>query len=183
MASAGFGVEMAVLLVLLVVVMRSFTGFAIALPWKAQLPLLAALTAAIVLGKAAGGVLADRFGHARVGVGALAFCAPLLMLATVSPVAGVLGMFVFNMTMPVTLVAVANAVPDYPGFAFGTASLAIVIGALPALTGWSVQLSGALPIVAGVWGSAAVLGVALFWLAHGRLSARATPPAMTEVAE
>ena len=181
--SAGFGIEIAVLLVLLVVGMRSFTGFAIALPWKSQVPLLVALTAAIVLGKAAGGMLADRFGHARVGVGALAFSAPLLMLATQSPVAGVLGMFVFNMTMPVTLVAVANAVPGHPGFAFGTASLAIVIGALPALAGWSLQLSGAPPIAAAVWGSAVVLGVALFWLAHGTLLPRATPPTMTEVAE
>ena len=181
--SPGLGIEVAVLLVLLVVVMRSFTGFAIALPWKAQLPLLAALTAAVVLGKALGGVLADRFGRARVGVGALAFSAPVLMLATQSPVAGVLGMFVFNMTMPVTLVAVADAIPDHPGFAFGTASLAIVVGAFPVLVGWSFALSGAVPVALAVWGSAMALGVALYWLAHGTLVPRATPPTMMEVAE
>jgi FSR family fosmidomycin resistance protein-like MFS transporter len=178
--AAGAGLDAAVMLVLLVVAMRSFTGFAIALPWKADLGLLAWLTVAVVLGKAAGGLLADRFGRARIGVGALAFSAPLLMLATFSPVAGILGMFVFNMTMPITLIAVADAIPEYPGFAFGTASLAIVVGALPVIAGWSLKLPGALGVAVAVWGAAAILAVALFWLEHGRLLPRAASP-ITEV--
>jgi FSR family fosmidomycin resistance protein-like MFS transporter len=179
----GAGIEAAVLLVLVVVGMRAFTGFAIPLPWKAQLPLLAALTAAIVLGKAFGGVLADRFGRARIGVGALALSAPVLMLATQSPIAGVAGMFLFNMTMPVTLVAVADALPDHPGFAFGTASLAIVLGAFPVLIGWSLKLDGVASIALAVWGSAIVLGVALYWLEHGMFSPRVTSPTISEVTE
>jgi MFS transporter, FSR family, fosmidomycin resistance protein len=181
--SVGAGIEVAVLLVLVVVGMRAFTGFAIPLPWKAQLPLLAALTAAVVLGKAIGGVLADRFGRARIGVGALAFSAPLLMLATQSPIAGVLGMFTFNITMPVTLVAVADVLPEHPGFAFGTASLAIVLGAFPVLVGWSFKLDAWLPVAVAVWGSAIALGLALHWLEHGMFTPRVASPTISEVAE
>jgi len=58
-------------------------------------------------------------------------CAGLLGAAadagTQLPVAGILGMFAFNMTMPVTLVAVADVIPESPGFAFGLASLALAV--------------------------------------------------------
>lgn len=165
-AAVGFGVEGAVLLVLAVVALRSYTGLAIALPWKSALPLLGALTIAVVLGKGLGGVLADRFGFARIGVGALAISAPLLMMAPHYPAAGVLGMLAFNMTMPVTLVAVANTLPDNPGFAFGLASLALAVGAFPMLAEMTGKLSapGAIGVVVGV--SALALAVALRWLEH-----------------
>jgi hypothetical protein len=175
-------VEVAVALVLLVIAARSFTGFAVAMPWKSQVPLLAAVTAAVVLGKAAGGVLADRFGRARVAVGALALSAPVLAIAPLFPVAGVLGSFAFNMTMPVTLVAVSDAIPGHSGFAFGVASLAIVAGAFPVLAAFPAALPGATSIVGFVWLSALVLGVALWLLTPGRgpiAAARLT----TEVAE
>jgi FSR family fosmidomycin resistance protein-like MFS transporter len=165
--AAGWGVEGAVLLVLAVVALRSYTGLALALPWKSAVALLAALTVAVVLGKALGGVLADRFGFARVGVGALVVSAPLLMLAPSNPVAGIAGMLAFNMTMPVTLVAVARTLPDNQGFAFGLASLALAVGAFPVLAGVVPGLSAAWPIVFVVGASAVVLAVALWWLERG----------------
>lgn len=163
-AAVAPAIEGAVLLVLAVVALRSYAGLAIALPWKSSLPLLGALTAAVVLGKAAGGVLADRFGRARVGVGALAFSAPLLMLAPQLPVAGIVGMFAFNMTMPVTLVAVADVIPESPGFAFGLASLALAVGAFPVLAGAPTTLGSAGAIGAVVAVSATALAIALSWL-------------------
>jgi FSR family fosmidomycin resistance protein-like MFS transporter len=178
---AGYA-EAAAALVLLVIAARSFTGFALSMPWKAQLPWLAAYTAAVVLGKAAGGVLADGAGRARVAVGALAFSAPVLVLAPVFPIAGVLGMFAFNMTMPVTLVALSDVVPEHPGFAFGLASLAIVAGAFPVLAGWPAALSGPAAIAGFVWLSAAILGVAL-WMLSARRSRIALATLTKEVAE
>ncbi|MDO9175471.1 MAG: MFS transporter [Actinomycetota bacterium] len=162
-----WAVEGAVLLVLAVVALRSYTGLAISLPWKSSLGLLAALTVAVVLGKALGGVLADRYGFARVGVGALVASAPLLMMAPSAPAAGIAGMLLFNMTMPVTLVAVARTLPENQGFAFGLASLALAVGAFPVLAGMTGKLSAALPIAVAVGVSAAVLAAALWWLGRG----------------
>lgn len=176
-------IEGAVLLVLAVVALRSYTGLAIALPWKSSLPLLAALTLAIVLGKATGGVLADRFGRARIGAGALAFSAPLLMLAPQLPVAGILGMFAFNMTMPVTLVAIADVLPENPGFAFGLASLALAVGAFPVLAGMPFKLTAPGPVALVVAVSAAALALALRWLEIGAFPATPFAEKVQEVAE
>jgi FSR family fosmidomycin resistance protein-like MFS transporter len=179
----ALGAEGAVLLVLAVVALRSYTGLAIGLPWKSSLPLLGALTAAVVLGKAAGGVLADRYGRARIGVGALAFSAPLLMLAPQLPIAGIVGMFAFNMTMPVTLVAVADVIPDSPGFAFGLASLALAVGAFPVLAGASSALGTPAAIGAVVDASAVALGVALWRLSPASAPHASLSESVLEVAE
>ena len=65
LAGAGMAV---VALLLAVVGVRAFVGLTLVLPWKSDLVLLAALTAAVVTGKAAGGLLADRFGWRRIAV-------------------------------------------------------------------------------------------------------------------
>lgn len=150
----------AVWLLLFVVAARSYVGLAVALPWKSALPLLAALTTAVVLGKALGGWAADRWGRAAVGVGALVLSAPLLAVGPGSAVAGIAGMLLFNMTMPVTLVAVADHLPGREGFAFGLTCLALAVGAFPVVSGLAVPLSvPALAVLASA--SAAALFLAL----------------------
>ena len=177
------GAEFAIALVLVVIALRSFTGLAIVLPWKSSVPLLGWLTAAVVAGKALGGVMADRFGRLRIGVGALVISAPLLVAAYRSPVAGVLGMLAFNVTMAVTLVAVADALPGQPAFAFGLASFALVIGALPVLLGMSVGLATADAIVGAVGLAAVLLGLALVWLDGGARVDSRCAPSVVEVSE
>ena len=89
------------------------------------------LTVATVAGKAFGGILADRWGWIRVGVGSMLAAAPLLAWASTYPVAAIAGLLLLNLTMAVTLVAVSEAVPGYPGFSFGLTCLALLLGALP----------------------------------------------------
>ena len=177
------GAELAVGIVLVVIMLRSFTGFAIVLPWRSSLTLLGWLTAAIVAGKALGGVLADRFGRVRVGVGSLVISAPLLVAAAQSPVAGVLGMLAFNMTMAVTLVAIADTLPEQPAFAFGLASFALVVGALPVLLGIPVGLRTSGPIVTAVAVAAALLALALVWLNEGTHHRAPQRTSLVEVSE
>jgi FSR family fosmidomycin resistance protein-like MFS transporter len=55
----------------------------------------------------------------------------LLAFGASIPPLGMIGMFLFNMTMPITMVAIANILPGKPGFAFGLNCLALIIGALP----------------------------------------------------
>ena len=124
--------EMVIVLLLLSVAIRSLVGQSLVLPWKSQPSLLLALTLAVVLGKALGGLLADRFGWAAVGVSGLVVSLPLLAFFDPLPALVILGTFLFNLSMPVTLICLAEMLPGKSGFAFGLSALAIIIGALPA---------------------------------------------------
>jgi len=166
-ASPRLGFAVAVALLLLVVALRSFVGLDLVMPWKSDVTLLAMLTAAVVLGKAAGGVAADRFGWRPVACGALLVSAPLLAVGAASPWAGIVGILVFNMTMPVTLAATARLMPGQEGFAFGLTCLALFCGALPVLAGWTPPLGAA--ALAAACGAAAL---ALWAALAGRSAAR-----------
>jgi FSR family fosmidomycin resistance protein-like MFS transporter len=155
LAGAGLAV---VALLLVVVGVRAFIGLTLVLPWKSDLTLLAVLTAGVVVGKAAGGLLADRLGWRRVAVTALVASLPLLVLGASSPAAGVAGVLLFNMTMPVTLAAVAAVLPrGNEGFAFGLTCLALFAGSVPSLMGWPVASASwllaalVLPASAALW--------------------------------
>lgn len=124
------GVIPAAVCFFLVVCLRSFAGSSMAFPWKSVGQWGVILTCGIVFGKTAGGFLADRFGAVRsswVTLGASA----LLFLFASHPLAGVLAVFLFNMTMPVTLGALGRMLPGVKGFAFGTLTLALFVGLVP----------------------------------------------------
>ena len=127
----GFGA--ALTLCLVSVVIRAYGGAVVPMPWRADagaaLFLLPGLAACV--GKASGGFLADRFGARRVGVLALAASAPLLTLCSASPLLCAAGLLLFNMTMPVSLGALASRLPHAPGLAFGLSTLALLLGATP----------------------------------------------------
>lgn len=123
--------KLTLVLILMAITIRSFVGIALAFPWKSHLDLLIILTVAVSLGKALGGVLGDRYGWMRIGVGGLLLSIPLLVLGTQIPALGILGFLLFNMTMSITLVVTSNLLPGRPGYSFGLTCMAIIIGALP----------------------------------------------------
>lgn len=92
--------------------------------------LLPAVAAA--LGKALGGVLGDRLGALRIGLGALLLAVALLAVQPLLGGAAVLGaVFCLNITMPLALGVVASLLPGAPGLAFGLTTLALLLGTLP----------------------------------------------------
>ncbi|HJX50954.1 hypothetical protein A3K73_03130 [Candidatus Pacearchaeota archaeon RBG_13_36_9] len=123
--------ELIIILLLFSISIRAFIGFATVFPWKSNLLLLALLTFAVVLGKGLGGFFGDKFGWVKVSVTALLLSAPLIYFGKESVFLGILGMFLFNMTMPVTLVGVSNMLHGRFGFAFGLTTLALIIGVYP----------------------------------------------------
>ncbi len=131
MKAQGGYLRIALVLLLLSILIRSFVGLASVFPWKSNGSLLIALTLAIVGGKAIGGVLADRFGWLQVGVASLLASAPLVALGAEHPLLAISGMFLFQMTMPITLAGIGILFPGRASFAFGLASLALLGGALP----------------------------------------------------
>jgi len=123
--------ELTILLLLITICIRSVVGLSIHFPWKSDLTLLIWLTAAIALGKGLGGFMADHFGWIKIAVGGLAISSILLLFGPQVAFAGIAGLFFFNLTMPVSLVAISNLLPGRPGFSFGLTTFAVVAGAMP----------------------------------------------------
>lgn len=124
----------------LVVVLRSYMGMNQSFDWKSG-GWTVALTAALVLGKAAGGILMDHTSPHRASLLSLG-AAAVLYLFSALPLPGTLAVFFFNMTMPVTLWAAAKIVPGAKGFAFGTLTFALFLGFLPSWLGRPSLLGG-----------------------------------------
>ena len=125
---------LAVGLCLVSIVIRSWAGFLLILDWKRGIFLTLLPAAAAFMGKLMGGFAADALGGRTVGVAALLISLPLLVFGSGVPALCALGLAIFNMTMPVTLCAVAGRLPGREGFAFGLTTLALLVGYLLSLT-------------------------------------------------
>lgn len=84
------------------------------------------ISLAVLAGKMSGGFIVEKFGIARTSAAALllaavAFCIPG------APVIALVGVFLMNIPMSVTLAALSDSMPENTGFAFGLAPLALII--------------------------------------------------------
>ena len=140
----------------IVVVLRSFVGFQVVFPWKAGWLAFAAVCA-VVLGKMAGGFFAARFGTRHLTVCSLVLAALCYGLGNI-PLFGLLALFCFNMTMPLTLHALWRRFPEYPGSVFGSLTLALFVGFLPTYFGINIPIGGVL---------GSILSLVLLWKAVG----------------
>lgn len=124
-----------------VVVLRSYIGMAVTFSWKTTLLAGAIAVLAVVLGKVVGGFGAVLLGTRRTMVISLGLAAVLYLLSA-NLVAGVLALFLFNMTMPITLYLLVERKREMPGFAFGALTFAIFLGILPEYLEWSLPVTG-----------------------------------------
>lgn len=141
------------LLLFAVVVLRSVGGMAAPTDWKWGIWINLAVCAT-ALGKAAGGFMADLWGKRNVGLLSLGLSALCFLFCGAHPFWGVLGVFCFQMTMPITLFEMAERMPGCKTFSFGILTFALFIGFLPTWFGlgsltrtgmaWMVLLSGAM---------------------------------------
>lgn len=116
--------------VLLVVILRSYIGMAVTFPWKTTALAAFISTLAIVCGKVAGGFMAARFGISRTVILSLTAAAVSFLFSRFMPM-GILALFLFNMTMPVTLYLLIRRLPLFPGFSFGFLTFGLFLGFLP----------------------------------------------------
>ena len=121
----------------LVVCLRSYTGLTLDFSWKSTGYWGFVLICAVVLGKVIGGFVADRFGLRQIAMVSLGLAALLFLLPQV-PIAGVTAILLFNMTMPITLWALAKILPGAKGFAFGILTFGLFLGFLPVYLGVTV---------------------------------------------
>ena len=119
---------------ILVAAFRSFEGSVFAFPWNSSIYTGIALTGAVFLGKMLGGMSSDRFGGCRTAAVSLAVSALLLGMSDRMG-AGLAGVLLFNMTMPVTLSTLYRKFPEYPAASFGILTFALYLGVLPVFAG------------------------------------------------
>lgn len=150
-------VELIIIFLLVSISIRSLVGLGVTFPWKSDMNFLFMLTIGVVLGKALGGIIADKYGWIKVTILGLLLSAPLIAFGKDYPLLAIPGVFLFNMTMPVTLVALANIFKGKVGFAFGLTTLALVIGALPTFTEFKLFFDNAFLILGTITLSALIL--------------------------
>ena len=112
-----------------------------AFPWKTgfRAGLLAVLM--VVGGKAAGGFASARYGMrmtTTVSLGLAGIC----YLCSAAMLPGLAALFLFNMTMPITLYWLVRSMPRMPGFAFGLLTFALFLGFLPTYFGVAAAVDG-----------------------------------------
>ncbi len=118
---------------LITVLLRSYAGTIMSFSWRSA-PLFGLLfTLGIVLGKMLGGVIGDQVGWMKTALTSLLGAAILFAVAMGHPAAGILAVFLFNMTMPITLTALADLMENLPGTAFGMTTLMLFLGTVPSL--------------------------------------------------
>lgn len=126
-----------------VVVLRSWVGLTVSFPWKenTSLALFAVLSAAG--GKVSGGLLAARFGFVKTAAVTL-LLASVCYLGDQWTVPGLAAIFLFNMSMPLTLYLLIKKLPRLPGFSFGFLTFGLFLGFLPVYMQVQLPIGGAL---------------------------------------
>jgi FSR family fosmidomycin resistance protein-like MFS transporter len=140
--------------------LRTVIGPATAAPWKAGPVLVMGAAIAAALGKGFGGVVSDRLGWLAAALISTLGCAAVLPWFPDSAVAGLAGICLLNLTVPLVLAALADLMPGYEGAAFGIGQLCQFPAALLAGLVWP---PGA--ILAGCLGCA-VIALAAFALTN-----------------
>ncbi len=129
----------AIVLLTLAVAVRAVGGSAVSFPWKNGAAMSILMTAFVFAGKAAGGFVCDRLGAVKSSCVSIPISALLIAFCSSWMLPSLLGQFLLNLSMPVTLWLLYRAMPDSPGFAFGLAASALwpgtIAGQLFTLTG------------------------------------------------
>lgn len=141
-----------------VVILRSYIGMAVGFSWKSTILAGTVAVLAVVLGKVAGGFAAAGIGIRRTVVLSLLLSA-LCFLFSENMVAGVLALFLFNMTMPITLYMLVQRLKGLTGFAFGLLTFGLFLGFLPTYLGLELPVDDR---VLGAVGS--LLSLVILWL-------------------
>jgi hypothetical protein len=131
----SFGIILALICLVVVVCLRSYTGMISNFSWKSHGNWGILVVFAVVFGKVAGGFLADWLGAKKASVLSLGL-ATMFYLFSGYPIFGTAAVFFFNMTMPITLWAVARILKNTKGFAFGLLTFGLYIGFLPVYLNW-----------------------------------------------
>lgn len=143
------------ILILCAVAIRAIGGTAMTFPWRTTDALAVLMTLFVLIGKGAGGILADKLPLRHIVLITIPLSAVLIAFGSGSMFCSLLGQLLLNLTMPITLWLLTRAMPASPGFAFGLAAAALwpgtIIGTLLPLTGPALRILVLICILFGVY--------------------------------
>ena len=117
----------AIILTLLVVILRSYVGFAVSFEWKHGVFLGFLAVLCVAGGKTLGGFVKPVLGYRKTVVVTLVAAARCYLSGSIIPL-GLAAVLLFNMTMPITLCMLAERMKHLEGFAFGILTFGLFIG-------------------------------------------------------
>ena len=126
----NFSILLIVILIGLSIVVRSIGGSAIIYTWKSGFILGFIYTISIVIGKAFGGFLADKFGLLKVALISLAGSEICLILGYNIHIFAYIGILLFNVPMSITLTILENTLSKKIACAVGLNTMFLFIGYL-----------------------------------------------------
>ena len=137
-SASGFP-TLPVLLLACAVAVRALGGVAVSFPWKKTAVHAFLMTFFVFAGKTAGGFVCDKIGAKRTAWLSVPLAAVCIAFFSRSMPLSLVGQFLLNLSMPVTLWLLWLMMPDSPGFAFGLAASALWPGTI---AGQFISLSG-----------------------------------------
>lgn len=150
----------------LVVILRSYVGMAVTFSWKSGFLLGLVCVLAVVLGKMAGGLFAAKWGIKPVMFISLLIAATSYCFSE-NIVCGIIAVFAFNMSMPITLYLLVCKFKELPGFAFGLLTFGLFLGYLPIYFGIPTPFDGN---IVGAGGSVISLLILLLAMKFGGIA-------------
>ena len=109
----------AIILTLLVVILRSYVGFAVSFEWKHGVFLGFLAVLCVAGGKTLGGFVKPVLGYRKTVVVTLVAAARCYLSGSIIPL-GLAALLLFNMTMPITLCMLAERMKHLEGFALAS---------------------------------------------------------------
>lgn len=146
---------------MITVIIRSYMGFIIAFEWKNDFSLAIIATMAVIFGKMLGGIIGDKIGFLKISILSLLISSIGFIFAFDNWIIGCISILFFNMTMPITLTALANLFPNNKGMAFGMLTFALFLGSMPVFFGYGDYLFNKLGLFLITIGSTIVLYVGI----------------------
>ena len=125
-----------IICLILTVCIRSYVGMILSFSWKNNFILAIVSILAVIFGKMLGGIIGDKIGFKKISVISLGVSAICFIFAFNNSILGILAILFFNMTMPITLIALSNILDNNKGMAFGLLTLALFIGSVPEFFGY-----------------------------------------------
>ena len=135
---SGRNVVIVALAVFFIVGVRSYIGYGIPMAWKQTLIESVLLYVFMGIGKALGGILADKIGIRKTAFICIIGALPFLILGNRIMIVSLIGIAFFSMTTAVTLGMVISVIKIAPGAAFGITTVALFAGGV---ISWFVKSS------------------------------------------
>ena len=106
-------------------------GYGIPTAWNKTVVQTIALFCVMGVGKALGGIFLDTFGIRKTAILSILCSLPFLLFGDNLMIISLIGIFLFSMTMPVTLAILVSILKKKPGIAFGLTTIGLFLGFTP----------------------------------------------------